>query len=274
MPGVGTASAHPGSGPAFDRLADRYDASFTHTWLGRTLRRRVWDTLDRSCRAPDRILELGCGTGEDALRLADRGVNVTATDISPRMVEVARAKAALRERPGHVDFRRASMEELDNALEGQRFDGVLANFGVVNCARDLPALVDSVAARLVADAPLVWVVMGPYAPWEWAWYLPRGDWQRATRRLRRDGVTWNGLTVRYPSPARMRELLQPRFAVHRIVPLGVVLPPSYAGGWLERAPRTRAVLAGIDRLAGSLPPLAWIADHYIVEARRLSAERR
>ena len=40
----------------------------------------------------DRVLELGCGTGSTALRLADRVAHITATDGAPKMVRIAEEK--------------------------------------------------------------------------------------------------------------------------------------------------------------------------------------
>ena len=45
-------------------------------------------------KAGERVLELNCGTGEDAVHLARRGVRVLATDNSPRMLAAARSKIA------------------------------------------------------------------------------------------------------------------------------------------------------------------------------------
>ena len=42
-----------------------------------------------------RVLELGCGTGDLTLELLRRGAAVTALDIAPRMVELARERAEL-----------------------------------------------------------------------------------------------------------------------------------------------------------------------------------
>ena len=74
---------------AFDTAAAGYDQTFTGTRLGRWLRARVQEHLARCFAAGDRVLELGCGTGEDALWLAARGIDVTALDASRRMLEVA-----------------------------------------------------------------------------------------------------------------------------------------------------------------------------------------
>jgi SAM-dependent methyltransferase len=257
------------STPAFDALAGTYDAVFTHTPIGKALREVVWSRLQGTFHGSRRILDIGCGTGEDALRLAAAGASVVGTDASSRMIDVARGKAAALNPRGQVDFRCLPMEELGHAFEGEMFDGVLSNFGAVNCARDLPALVADVAARLAPGAPLVWVVMGRYVPWEWAWYLARGDWHKATRRFQRDGVAWRGVVIRYPTPAQMKALLRPYFAIRRVTPLGFALPPSYAAAWLERSPRALRCLTWLEGIAQHLSPLASCADHYIVEATRL-----
>jgi len=55
----------------------------------------------------DHVLELGAGTGSTALELASSSVNITATDISPAMIEIAKDKA---QKAGirNVDFRSSS----------------------------------------------------------------------------------------------------------------------------------------------------------------------
>ncbi len=49
--------------------------------------------LDESLIAPGRVLELGCGTGADAICLAQRGFEVTAVDSAPTAIERARIRA-------------------------------------------------------------------------------------------------------------------------------------------------------------------------------------
>ena len=256
---------------AFDELAADYDATFSDSALGRTLRALVWSRLEHVFRAPQRILELGCGTGVDALALARRGVEVVATDASQGMIQVARQKAA----PGdRVAFHCLPMESLAATFQGQLFDGVLSNFGAINCVRDLGALVSDVSLCLRPGAHLVWVVMGRHVPWEWAWFALQGRWSKAWRRLTPGGVSWRGLNVRYPTPAELKKLLQPHFRIERITPLGVALPPSYAGEWLARRPRLSKVLTALEHRAQDWSALAGFADHYIVEASRLDVGAR
>lgn len=262
------------SGHAFDELASTYDAAFTDTVVGKTLREIVWVRLEQTFRGSHRVLELGCGTGEDAVRLASGGIRVVATDASPQMIQVARQKACRSNCAERIEFQCRAMEDLGASLDGQLFDGVLSNFGAINCARNLPSLVADVAARLAPGAPLLWVVMGRHAPWEWAWYLLRANWRKAWRRLRRGGVEWRGLTISYPTPAEMTEHLRPYFAVNRMSALGFALPPSYAAEWLNRWPRILQALRALETLAQRSSALASWSDHYIVEATRLPASPR
>jgi ubiquinone/menaquinone biosynthesis C-methylase UbiE len=253
---------------AFDDLAARYDATFTGTVLGRALRELVWSRLDDAFRSCRRLIELGCGTGEDALRLARRGTRVVAIDASPAMIEVAREKALSGGCADRIEFHCAAMEDFVVALEERSFDGVLSNFGAVNCIRDLPALVAGVARALAPGGRLLWVIMGKHVPWEWVWYLLRGRWRKAWRRLTPGGANWRGVTIFYPAPGDMARLLSPLFTVDRVSPLGFALPPSYAAAWLERSPRAVALLGRLEGRVQNCSALASLSDHYIIEATR------
>jgi hypothetical protein len=184
------------------------------------------------------------------------------------MVRTAEDKARRQGCASRIEFRCLPIESLASAETGELFDGVLSNFGALNCVQDLPAVTGAVAAKLSPGARLVWVLLGRYVPWEWAWYLLRADPVRAGRRLR--GVTgWRGLTIAYPTPGAVARMLAPYFRVDALRPLGVALPPSYAAAWLNRRPRMLAALTRLERSLQQRRALAYCADHYIVEATRL-----
>jgi len=59
--------------------------------------------------------------------------------------------------------------------------------------------------------------------------------------------------------------LASQFKTRRRSALGFVLPPSYAGAWLDRSPTLFGMLKAIDRATSGFT--AGLADHFVLEAR-------
>ncbi len=273
LAGAERPSAHP-----FDGTAATYDRTFTDTRLGRWLRDQVQRRLKRCFAAGDRVLELGCGTGEDALWLAARGVEVTALDASEAMLEVAQRKAAQRPSGDPVRFLHwplASDGPVDLPMpDGGVYDGAFSSFGALNCLADLQPLGTALAGYLRPGARLVLVIMGPVCPWEIAGFLLRGRPDQAFRRWRSGASASVGgetLPVWYPSPGALRRQLSPAFRHRRTVGVGVVLPPSHLSALVERHPRFFRLAARLDPLAGAVWPGHLLADHYLAIFERVAS---
>jgi len=256
--------------PAFDALAAGYDDSFTQTHIGRLMRAAVWSRIDHRFLPGHRVLELNCGTGEDAVHLAKRCIAVLATDISPEMVRIALAKTAHYGLTSLVDVRRLSWEELDT-LDEPLFDGFLSNFGGINCVQDIASVIPSLARCLKFGAVGFICAMGPYSVWEWIWFLLHADPHRAFRRLTRGGVNWRGIRVRYPSIDDLTRVLSPALRVRSVTALGVLLPPPFAESLAARFPAAIGMLNRCERRFETLPLLSRLADHYVLEFERTRA---
>lgn len=260
---------------AFDPLAATYDDSFTHTKIGQYLREQVHTRLEQHFHTGDHVLELGCGTGEDALRLARRGVHVTATDVSEGMLDILRHKTL-----GHslisienLDLRNIGTGvSLPNALEA--FDGIFSNFGPMNCLEDWKPLALWLARQVKLGGIVGLGVMSPFCLWEPLWHGLHGDFKTATRRWRKttlfqaDNQT-KSITVTYPTIRRITRDFSPHFHRTYIQGLGIFLPPSDVFGVIEKRPRLLNVLMNLEKRFGKWGQLALFADHYWIEFERV-----
>ena len=248
-------------------MADSYDSQFTATAIGAMMRRAVWARCAARFAVGSHILEMNCGTGEDALWLVQRGVHVFATDASPAMLRVAQNKLASSPGIAVARFARLAWEELDRFDAGP-FDGVLSNFGGLNCVGDLQVAARALATKLRPGTTAILCIMGPAVPWEWLWFLARGKPAAAFRRLRRHGAQWSGMTIRYPSIAKTRRAFEPEFRLLRASAVGALLPPPYTEKLLGRFPHVIAGLDRAERRFETLWPLPLLADHYLLEFER------
>lgn len=255
----------------FDSEAASYDDAFTHTAIGRYLRDRVHERLTNHFSAGDHVLEIGCGTGEDALFLAERGVRVTATDASPEMLHVAQTKAI-----GHplVDFAVLDLARLPPDGFTHQYDGAFADFGPLNCIVDWRPLAAWLAQRVKPGGVIAFGVMAPFCLWEMEWHGLHFDFKTAFRRLRKNttftpaGDDATALRIAYPTVKRLTDDFAPFFVRVHLAPLGIALPPSDAFGFVEKRPHlVRFLLRWEERFARH-SKLALFADHYWIEFQR------
>lgn len=97
-------------------------------------------TLDRtrSYLSPDdSILEVGCGTGSTALLLAGDVRQITASDLSGKMIQVGMDKA---QGQGVTNVKFVRAELFDSAIEDGPYDAILA-LNVLHLLEDTPAAI-------------------------------------------------------------------------------------------------------------------------------------
>lgn len=125
----------------WDRASEKYARSRIKDQAGyeRTLAR-----TQELLPADASVLELGCGTGSTALRIAGSVRRYLATDISPGMIAIAARKLAASPVPP-LTFRAGTGETL--ASEEERFDAVLG-FNYLHLVRDLPGTLRAIHALL------------------------------------------------------------------------------------------------------------------------------
>jgi ubiquinone/menaquinone biosynthesis C-methylase UbiE len=239
----------------FDALAPAYDKLWTDSIVGRVQRELFWHRAGKLFKAGETILDLGCGTGDDAARLARMGMNHFAIDISRGMVEVARQRGV----NAHV----LPIEEIGSVRRS--FDGAISNFGALNCISRLSDLREPLARMIRPAGYLAVCVMGRFCLWETIWYALHGQLGKAVRRWKGEAPSSLGVRVFYPTVRDIARSLSTEFDLESVAGIGISVPPSaitgLPGALVER-------LGRIDAKIGSCRGLRAISDHRLLVFRR------
>jgi SAM-dependent methyltransferase len=163
------ALAPPPAALVFDQMANEYDDVFTKSMIGRAQRDVVWNKLTQVFQSGDHILELNCGTGEDALFLARNGVSVTACDASQQMIKVASTRLRAEAPGAPITFNILPTERLRELHSTPLFDGAFSNFSGLNCVTDLKQTADDLATLLFPGASLLVCLSTRFCLWEMLW---------------------------------------------------------------------------------------------------------
>jgi ubiquinone/menaquinone biosynthesis C-methylase UbiE len=124
----------PDTAAFWDKTADKYARQ---PIKDQAAYERTLESTRKRLSPGDEVLEVGCGTGTTALLLAPSVRRITATDISSRMIAIAREKAQA-QGVENVRFDRATLFEGD--LGDGPFDVVLA-FNFLHLLEDIPGAV-------------------------------------------------------------------------------------------------------------------------------------
>jgi SAM-dependent methyltransferase len=257
---------------AFDSVAADYDGPRGNNVLIQDMRTEMWRWMDASFAAGSRLIDFGCGTGLDAVRMARAGHFVTATDWSPQMVGRVRARAdaeAVGERVSAVAMGAQELGRLDGA---GTYDGAYSDLGALNCVPDLRAVSRACGRLLGPGGTLVFTVIGRFCPWEIAHYLARRRWSRAMVRFARGvvpvGMNQHTIWTRYYTPRELYRSFEPEFSLRHYRGLCVFAPPPYLEGVRARHRRLYEALWRVDRRAAGWPLLRSIGDHFLIVMNR------
>ena len=258
---------------AFDSVSADYDGERGNNELIQEMRAEMWRWLDESFAPGSRLIDLGCGTGLDAVRMARAGHRVTATDWSAKMIERTAERAAadgVAERVGALAIGAHELEKLPGDRE---YDGAYSDLGPLNCVPDLDAVARECARLLRPGGSLVFTVIGRVCPWELALYIARGQFSRAAIRFRRGvvPVPLEGRTVwtQYFNPREFERIFAAAGLTRvSLRALGLFVPPPYLQAFADRHP---AFVAGLQRAEdryGAWPLLRSCGDHFLVVLRK------
>lgn len=261
---------------AYDAIAPEYDRQLgDDVWM----RQLLWKRYERAFCPGHHVLDVGCGTGTDAVFLAQRGVRVTGIDISPGMIAQAERKVAHYGLSQEVRFAVLDVADLAALIETQRggaagFDGIISSFAALNVLPSLDRFAADAASLLRPLGRMILHLLGGSSLWERAGLVAHGQWAEARQlgRGRERTLRVGGQPLQHYLP-RTHELyahsFAPYFRLCSACSLGITQPPDR----MRHVPAVvLTALARLDERIGSHRPWVDWGRFAVLELARHSDE--
>ena len=109
---------------SYDQIADEYARRIFNELCNKPLDRELLNRFARQVSGRGDVCDMGCGPGQVARYLRDKGVTVFGLDLSPEMLKQARKLSP------DIEFREGNMMALD--LEDEALAAITAFYAIVN----------------------------------------------------------------------------------------------------------------------------------------------
>jgi len=253
---------------AFDGVAESYDEHILKNPMNLWLRDRSLKLMAKVFRPGDVVLEIGCGTGTETLALAKRGIRVIATDISSRMLDVLRKKAAAEGLLSMVVPIHCRPYEIMSKVRDEGYDsvdGAYSTYGAVNTEPRLDDMLSSLHEVIRPGGTLILGVWNKFCIYELVGYAMRARPGMAVARLRnpvpvgksRFCVTTNSFSV-----GSLDDIVRRRFTRVGVYGVEILLPPSNLVRYLPPGPLLKMAKTAESALEPHFP---WnrLGDHFL-----------
>ena len=259
---------------AYDEAAARYDRVTESNYVNQWMRRTSLELLLETFKPGQLILELGCGTGSEALELARRGITIMATDISPTMIGLLDSKIRKEGLRGIIETRVLAISQIDRLIEefGEAsFDGAYSSFAI-----SYELEINNVPAtlwKLLKEPSYIALSAGNrLSAWTLIWSLVTLNARQVMKRVRRvfDLEVGNHiLPLRFYTLGEIGQLFLPYFKIDRVLALPLLLPPPQLSGIYERFVGAKELIESVERRVRHYPILRGWGDHILLRMIRL-----
>lgn len=216
---------------AFDSASEEYDHSIGSNFINVFTRERSIREVLRRVRPDEVVLEIGCGTGTEAIRISKHVKTVVATDVSPAMVSLVRRKVEARRLQGKVEALRLGAVEIGDArnhLPEGRVRVAYSFNGALNCELQIGRFPRELWDLMEPEGVFVCSVRTDFCLEESLFRAGRLKFGKLAPRKRQPimvSVGGQDIPAYYYNPGRFARLFAPYFRVEKIVGLPAVVPP-------------------------------------------------
>jgi SAM-dependent methyltransferase len=251
---------------AFDSASEEYDFTISRNFINTWIRQRSIEVLRRYARPDDVALEIGCGTGAEALQVAKFVRRLVAIDVSQNMIDLLSAKVNARGLVGKivpVRLAAAEVSKVRGVLGGPRVRLAYSFNGALNCEPRITDFVEALSVLLEPGGILVCSVRNTLCLSEVVSHATALQFDRANPRKHQPvmvSVGGKDIPSTYYSPGAFLKLFRPEFTPREVIALPGLLPPAYLNDYYLKLRNITAVFERLEALLSNRFPLNRFGD--------------
>lgn len=252
---------------AFDSASDEYDFTISHNFINTWIRRTSIRILREYIRPSDTLLEIGCGTGAEAIEISRYVTRIVAVDVSQRMIDLVSAKVAargLRTKVTSVRLAAVDIASLTSSLPNGKVRVAYSFNGALNCEPHMQTFIGGLSGLLEPGGYFVCSVRNTVCLSEMLSHALVLQFRRSTPRKKQPAMVSVGGTdipSTYYSPTDFAKFFTSAgFKLVQLYALPALLPPAYLNNYYLKARRNLPLLEKLDALVSTKFPFNRLGD--------------
>ena len=251
---------------AFDSASEEYDYTISHNYINSWIRKRSINELHRIANASDVLLEIGCGTGSEAIQISRHVKGIVATDISEKMLDLLERKTRAKRLDRKIIAAKARASEISTVKELLPEGGVRVAYsfnGALNCEPDIHKVPSELSKVIREDGYFLCSIRNTLClPEALSHSLVLQFDKTATRKDQPTMVSVGGMDIPscYYSPSRFANIFRPQFRPKKIIGLPAFLPPAYLSDYYLRTSKARLIPEKLELILGDRFPFNRLGD--------------
>ncbi len=251
---------------AFDSASEEYDYTISHNHINSWIRKRSISELVKFTKPSDVLLEIGCGTGTEAIQISKRVTGIVAIDISEKMLHILNKKVLAKRLDRKIVGIRAKASEIsavESALPKGKIRVAYSFNGALNCEPELHKVPEQLSRIMDENGYFICSIRNRFCLPESLSHSLVFQFDKVnTRKNQPTMVSVGGIDIPsyYYSPETFSQFFRPYFRVRKMIGLPAFLPPAYLNDYYLRTGIIRPFLEKLELVLGGRFPFNRLGD--------------